>query len=416
MIIPIDEQLAKKLSIDFDLYPLRRYNDYSFDISNNNSLITQISYMAYNQPDKFQQLKELIDNYKGGVGSDQLLATMGYCRYMDKEFEQGLRHISALLEYNPSNIDAWIDLCFFLAHISDGYDTYLNMRFHLYYFMHLYHAYDFQTVNKQSIAILNRLVADMARTPAVRSGYDKKISFDTEFLILNGSCNNNCETCHIPFHYRAYDFEDRITQSGLVSLSHYIFIKARKKPLRHFVLKGGEPTLHPNYFKVVRAISAVRPDVTIHVRTNARTFCNKDFVNRHAAASIKKIVFEAGIFSHDPALHDSIARVQGSQAQTLQGIRNLLDSGFQVSARVGLCHKNIDSLSDTLDFISSEFQKAPGFQGIGLVLPAPSAENLDTYYPHGIRTLRDKAAEVLAGRKGESQDIPIVNNALVEDC
>jgi len=402
--------------MNFGLYPVRAYNDYAFDISNNNSLFTQISLMKYNDPASFRRLREFIESYRSEQVSDQYLAAMGYCRYAEKDFEEGIKYITRILEFNPSNIDAWIDLCFFLAHIPDGYETYLNMRFHLYYFMHLYHQYDFHTVSQETIAILDRLVADLARTPEVRGGYHKKPGFDTEYLIVNGACNNNCETCHVPPHLRAYDFEDRTTRAGLVSLSKYIFAKVRKKRIRHIVLKGGEPTLHPAYLKIVKTVSAARGDVTIHVRTNARTFCNTDFLQRHVAAKAKNIIFETSIFSSDPCLHDDISRTPGSHEQTLRGMNNLLEQGFRVSARVGVCDKNAESISDTLDFLWRTFGASVNYMGADLALPPPSANNIAAYYPHGIQTLKRQAQDAIAQRSQVLRPPVILNQALAQDC
>ena len=415
MIIPIDEQLSKKLSVDFDLYPVRSYNDYAFDLSNNNSLITQICHMAYNDPERFARLKELLKDYESQGDSDQYLAAMGYCRYAERDFDDSIKYISTLLENSPGNIDVWIDMCYLLAQIADGYHMSMNLRFHLYHFINAYHQYDFHTVNKQSMVILDRLVRDIARTPAVRSGYHKKPAFETEYLILNGACNNYCEICHVPVPLREYDFADRLIKNGVLELSKYIFFKVRKKCIKHFVVKGGEPTLHPDYLKIIKVVSAVRPDVLIHVRTNARTFCNSAFLRKHPAAGVSNIIFEASLFSHDPGVHDAIARVQNSHEQTLRGLRNILEAGFRASVRVVLCDKNIQDLPRTLDFILEQFSGPQGIEEIGVYLPPPSADNLDTYYPEGVQRLRDQAVEAIGARESGACRIALMNQALAAD-
>jgi MoaA/NifB/PqqE/SkfB family radical SAM enzyme len=415
MIMPFDEQLAKSLSLQFNLYPFRDYNDYAFGISNNMSLITQISYMAYNEPETFKSLKSYIEAYQEAGDSDQFMAAMGYCKYIERNFDDGIKYIAALLEYNPSNIDVWLDLCFFLAQATDGYYTHLNIRFHLYHFIHTYLKYDFHTINKKSLTILDRLVRNISRAPDVRSGYDKQVVLDTEYLFMNGACNNNCETCHVPGHLRGYDFEDRITKNGLIPLSKYIFIKVRKKHIRHLVLKGGEPTLHPEYLKIIKMASAVRRNILIHVRTNARTFSNSSFVKKHIASKVPNIIFEVGLFSDNPLIHDDITRVQNSHTQTVKGIENILDAGMKASVRIVLCDNNIDGLQNTLNFILKIFAGREGFGEIGILLPPPSADNLEKYYPDGIRLLRDRAADIIGGYKSEKCPISILNEALATD-
>jgi sulfatase maturation enzyme AslB (radical SAM superfamily) len=415
MIIPVDEFLSKKLSVEFGIYTDRDYNDFAFDVSNNISLFNQISFIAYNEPERFKKLLEALEGYREYGDSDTFLAIFAYCRYAEKSFEDGLKHISMLLEFNPSNIDAWIDLCFFLSYIQGGYYIHLNMRFHIYHFIQNYQKFDFHSVNKKSISILDRLVGNISRTAAVRSGYDKKFEFDTVYLFMNGACNNNCETCHIPTRLKKYDFEDRLTKNGFITLSKYIFIKARERNIKHFVLKGGEPTLHPDYLKTIKIVSAARPEIMIHVRTNARTFSNSSFVKRHAALNKAKIVFEAGVFSEDSAVHDEITRTQNSHAQTLRGIDNILDEGMKASARIVLCDKNIGILKNTLDFLLEKYAGRDGFGEIGVLLPPPSSDNLDKYYPEGVRRLRDEAAAVLCGYQSEKCAISLLNEALVAD-
>jgi hypothetical protein len=415
MIKPFDEDFEKTLVVEFGLYSKRNYNDYAFDQPNNLSLLTQICLMAYNQPEIFAGFKSFLDEYLVTEYSDPYVAAMAYTRYAETEFDNGVKYISSLLEQNPSNIDVWIELCFFMAHLSYGYETYLNMRFHLYYFMQMYHKYDFHTVSRDSFTILNKIIEKISETPAVRRGYEKSVNFDTEYLFLNGRCNNNCIVCHIPEQLKRYDFEDRITKPGFLALSKYIYYKARRKRTKHFVLKGGEPTLHPNYFKILEIIAAVRPDILLHVQTNARTFCNKTFMDKHAGAGVSNIIFEAGLFSADASVHDGISMVPGSHSQTVQGINSILDQGMKVSARIVLCDENINGLAGAMDFVLEKFGSREGFMGIEVLLPPPSARNIGVYYPDGIVRLRDAARETLTGYAGRDKCPAAIANETLAD-
>jgi len=416
MITPFDEGLAKMLSVNYDLRPYREYNDYSFDISNNMTLISQITLMAYNNPERFESLKGFLANYARNAVSDQSLASAAYCRYADREFDEGVNLATSLLEFRPTDLDAWLDVCFFLSHISDGYRTHLNMRFHLCHFIHFYLKYDFREVNKESISILDRLVRRAAESdPGIREGYDSKAAFDTEYLILNGACNNNCEICHTPVRLRDYDFEDRITKIGSLPLSRYIFIKARKKKIKDFVLKGGEPTLHPDYLKIVRMLVAARKDISIRVRSNARVFFDERRLNKHVEANVSNMTIEAGVYSADPEKHDAIARARGSHAQTVAGIKNVLSSGMKASARITLCDSNIGDLPKILDFVLETFGSQPGFVEAAVLLPPPSGESLAKYYPDGVKRLRDAAVKIVAERQHCGSIVTMPNAVLALD-
>ncbi len=402
------------LSLKFDLYLNKMYNDCSFDMTNNMSLMTQITMMAFREPERFKELKDFVDELRKSGDSDQLLAVLAYCRYSDRSFEEGMSFVSTLLELRPTDIEAWLDFCFFLSHMPDGYDAHLNLRFHLPHFIHNYLKYDFRTINSKSAVILDSLIRNLSRAPEIRHGYDKKVSFDEEYLILNGACNNNCETCPTPFRLRGYDFEDRLTKIGLISLSKYLFLKARKKSLKRFILKGGEPTLHPNYLKIVRILAAARKDIAIHVRTNARIFCNEKFLIQHRDASGYKAIFEVSVLSDNQDAHDAMTRARGSHEQTLRGIDNILSAGMKASARVTLCDKNIEELPRILDFLLEKYSKEEGFTEISVLLPPPSGESLEIYYPDAVRRFRTAAENAISARKPEKCPISLKNAILAE--
>lgn len=404
------------LSVNYDLRPYREYNDYSFDVSNNMTLISQITLMAYNNPERFESLKGFLANFSKNADSDQSLMSAAYCRYADREFDEGIKLAILLLECRPTDLDAWLDVCFFLSQISDGYRTHLNMRFHLYHFIHFYLKYDFREVNKESIGILDSLIRRAAESdPGIRAGYDSKAVFDTEYLILNGACNNNCEICHTPVRLRDYDFEDRIIKNGSLPLTRYIFIKSRKKKIKNFVLKGGEPTLHPDYLKIVMALAAARKDISIRVRTNARVFSDERRLKKHAEANVSNMTIEAGVFSADPEKHDAISRAKGSHAQTVRGMKNVLASGMKASARITLCDSNIGDLPETLDFVLETFGAEPGFEEAAVLLPPPSGENLAKYYPDGVKRLRDAAMKIVAERQHSGLVVTMPNAILALD-
>ena len=404
-----EPKLTRTLLDRFQMKPYRPLNDAAFDLINDQQQITQLSWLFYNAPEEYEELRDFVASYKPGRMTEQYALLRAYCHYVDREFEPAFDLGCRVVENNPACIDAWIDLCFFMAHIPDLYDVYLNLRFHLYYFIHAWHRFDFRTLDRRALRILDGIVRSKAREPEVRDHYMDPVVFSTEYLYVNGACNNNCTVCPVPPHLKDYDFDERVGAAGLMPTAKYIYVKLRKKTIKHFHIKGGEPTLHPAYFKILKTAASMRPDIETTVHTNARVFCSSAFREKSRKAAYDNLVYSVSLFSSDPAVHDAVTRTQGSHAQTLQGIDAILSDGGAATVDVRVCDETIASLADTLEMVRDKFSSAAGFKGISVSLPAPSAQNLERYSTERIQSLYAAASSVLEGRPG---GITVSNAAL----
>lgn len=408
-----DIELIQQLREKFDVSPYRYINDYNFDLLNNQTLSLQLSMMAYHRPGLLAGLKTFLDDYPGKQ-SDQFLLTRAYCHYVDQEFCDGLELIFELVERNHASIDEWIDLMFFLPHLSDMYPVYINMRFHLMYFIHFFHKYDFMSVNRDSLNILSDIVRACSRNPEVRNGYTESVEFDTQYLILTGECNNNCIGCPIPERMKDFDVSQRTAGTDTMPLMKYIYYKIRKKSLKHLVIKGGEPTLHRSLPKILKTVQTLRNDLRVLMRTNGRRYSNRDFLRATSHLPYPNLLFEVSLFSCDNSLHDSISRCEGSLSQTLSGIKNLLDAGQETTAAIPVLSQNIDVLEDSVSFLAGEFSGLDNFNGVNLYLPFPGAGNLGRYSKNDIRDIHNHCIEVAAAFNNSNIRIDIPNSILAE--
>ncbi len=412
MINSYDDILNEVLNKNFDMPYHRNLNDYSFNIVNDMSFFTHISLLSYREPEEYRRLKDFIESYKSDFRSDIYVAIKAYCHYVEKEFDKGIKLIWELLDNSPSNIDNWIDLSFFMAYIPDGYDTFLNMRFHLYHYIRNYFKYNFHTLDFRSLNILSAIVRQEAQKPEIRENYNKEVKFVTEYLFINGNCNNNCVGCHIPADLKGYDFDERVSKHNFMPLSKYIYCKVRQKALKTLVIKGGEPTLHKSYLKVMKMVMAIRPDIRVQVNTNGRIFCNPSFRKRHNELKSDSLIFEVSLFSSDPKIHDAHTRTDNSLSQTLQGLENLLEDENKSRVNIKLTPESIGTLGDTIQSIVDKYSGNRDFEGIVLSLPYPSAGNLDRYTGSAVRSLYTEAAKVLEGFKSVEPQIRFTNDIL----
>ncbi|PIP82832.1 MAG: hypothetical protein CO113_10280 [Elusimicrobia bacterium CG_4_9_14_3_um_filter_62_55] len=126
----------------------------------------------------------------------------------------------------------------------------------------------------------------------------------------------------------------------------------------YFNLTGGEPTLNPDFLKILGLIRKEFPSRLIRLLTNGRMFTYEKFCR--SAFAIGGDHFETAIpvFGYDAKTHESISRAPGSFANTMDGLRHALDarSGNQkVEVRVILTRIQVKHLDGLIAMLVERF-------------------------------------------------------------
>ncbi|MBI5238882.1 MAG: radical SAM protein [Elusimicrobia bacterium] len=157
---------------------------------------------------------------------------------------------------------------------------------------------------------------------------------------LTRGCNQRCLFCH-----------DRGAQDGAVAEWAALrrdLARGRRRGLRRVVLSGGEPTLHPDYLRIV-ALARGLGYTHIQTITNGRRFCYPDFLRAAVRAGLSEVTFS--LHGHTAALHDRLTRVPGSFVQALAALRAALAvPGLIVSVDVVINRLNLPVLRELLEF------------------------------------------------------------------
>jgi len=160
-------------------------------------------------------------------------------------------------------------------------------------------------------------------------------------LKLTYQCNNRCRFC--------VQGNSRHVTPGFVPYNKlYAFIRSKKSSYAEIVFTGGEPTLHPDFIRLVKA--AKRLGYTVHVQTNGRIFSYLETSIRAFRAGVD--IFAVSIHGHTPALHDSLTSVPGSLNQSMQGVMNLLSLGKNVVTNTVINTKNYRYLADIAKMVT----------------------------------------------------------------
>ena len=162
-----------------------------------------------------------------------------------------------------------------------------------------------------------------------------------KWVRLTRVCNNHCLFCldserqngsFLPF------------SSILKNLSDGL-----KKGCKRAVLSGGEPSIHPDFIKVVRSAHALGYS-SIQVITNGRMFCYPEYLREAVSSGLTEITFS--IHSHLPEINDYLTGVKGSLIQSVKALKNAMSvPGLIVNCDIVVSKLNINSLAQHLRFL-----------------------------------------------------------------
>ena len=159
-----------------------------------------------------------------------------------------------------------------------------------------------------------------------------------KWVRLTRVCNNRCLFClDAESHDGGYESMDSVAS---------VLKAGRAEGCRRVVLSGGEPTLHPDF---IRIIGLARESGYTHIQaiTNGRLFCYAGLLKRAVKSGLSEVTFS--VHGACAAQHDLLVGVPGAFSQTLRGIANALKiSGLIVSSDIVVNRINVDSLYETV--------------------------------------------------------------------
>ena len=173
-------------------------------------------------------------------------------------------------------------------------------------------------------------------------------------------CNNKCVMCTNMPEFAAQDREHYGLKSQINKLERDLkglgpgYLKNNDKA--DFVsLTGGEPTIHPDFFRLLAYFRKRLPGVEIMLLSNGRRFADDEFTRRFLKIAGPPFTVAVPIHGPSSRIHDRVAGVRGSFSATVAGLKNLFTGGIRVEIRVVLHRLNIKEFSKTLLFLSEQF-------------------------------------------------------------
>ncbi|MFN2234829.1 MAG: PqqD family peptide modification chaperone [Anaerolineales bacterium] len=161
-------------------------------------------------------------------------------------------------------------------------------------------------------------------------------------LALTYRCNNDCGHC---YNARPRDYPELTTFEW-----KRVIDRVWELGIPHIVFTGGEPTLRQDLPELI-AHAESNGQIT-GLNTNARRLSDRNFVQAMVAAGLDHV--QITVESHDSIIHDHMVGKQGAWKQTIQGLRNVLQTPLYVMTNTTMLQTNSPYLDETLTFLAQE--------------------------------------------------------------
>ncbi len=196
-------------------------------------------------------------------------------------------------------------------------------------------------------------VAEALRDPALRRGIELVMKglglygvtvpqkMPAPFLIVwnfTNMCNLRCKHC--------YQRADKPLPDELSLKEKLILVdQLDKAGVAAIALSGGEPTIHPDFYRIVSEISL--RGMYAAVATNGWVFADIKNLVKAKKAGLRYV--EVSIDSADPKKHDWFRGVPGSWERAVKALKNAVKLGISNALAVTLTKVNVDEVDDILD-------------------------------------------------------------------
>jgi radical SAM protein with 4Fe4S-binding SPASM domain len=158
-------------------------------------------------------------------------------------------------------------------------------------------------------------------------------------LALTYKCNNDCAHC--------YNARERTFPSLKVDEWKIILDKTWDLGIPHIVFTGGEPTLM-EFLPELIAHAESNGQIT-GLNTNARRLADKNYLDKLVSAGLDHV--QITVESDDADIHDAMVGAKAHR-QTIQGLKNVLESPLYVMTNTTMLQDNVHTIPATLDFLA----------------------------------------------------------------
>lgn len=202
----------------------------------------------------------------------------------------------------------------------------------------------------------------------------------SRIIKLIGNCNNNCQFCMIP---------KEIKNNRIISFDEFKSIIDSTDKNTQIWMFGGEPTIHPQFRKMVENLTS--EDLKFTLASNCRSFSYKNMVKWMKKQTIVSIT--SSFHGHNPSSHDKITMAKGSFKQSIQGFKNILREKILLQVNIVINSLNINYLEQIIRLLQDTGVKNIKLSGLILFGNMREKENLELVVEYG--RIKEKLSKVV---------------------
>jgi radical SAM protein with 4Fe4S-binding SPASM domain len=160
-------------------------------------------------------------------------------------------------------------------------------------------------------------------------------------LALTYRCQNDCPHCYVG---RPKDFPEMSTEQW-----KRVIDRCWDLGIPHLTFTGGEATLRPDLVELVQYAEDV--GLITGLQTNGRRLRDRAYLDELLLAGLDHV--QITLESHDPAIHDRMVGAEGAWAETVEGIRTVVDADIYMMTNTTMTTVNVAGIEETIAFAAS---------------------------------------------------------------
>jgi MoaA/NifB/PqqE/SkfB family radical SAM enzyme len=160
-----------------------------------------------------------------------------------------------------------------------------------------------------------------------------------QWVRITRACNNDCLFC----------LDQEAHNGKLIPITEVMQIlkQGRREGATRAIISGGEPTLHPQVFEIIRKARKLGYK-HVQMISNGRMLAYESFAKNLKGAGLDEVTLS--LHSHKKKDFEKMSGVEGSYLQAMRGLKNALANNFIVSVDIVMNKINYKTLKETILF------------------------------------------------------------------
>ncbi len=168
---------------------------------------------------------------------------------------------------------------------------------------------------------------------------NEKIMPNTVWLTTNMTCNNNCKWCYARKYLK---FNESMPYQMIIPYIDHL----KKVGVKKIILIGGEPSIHPDIFKIINYIS--KNNIKVSMATNGRKFKDINFATKAYEYGLDSINISLKGSSEEEYLKNTNSK---GFFEAIEGYKNAVKCGIKTSLSYVLCDQSYEMFDKFWDIV-----------------------------------------------------------------